>query len=200
MIVIGCFFLACTWQNNTFPQRDEEKEVKKDSANKVIFIPDISIGKKLFLLHPLSVENLLGNIMAFMDKDADFPFVYMLNNIGDEYLKMTFYPGDEANSMSLFEVGWSNALTIKIEKRIAPFDSFTTENGISLGMNKDDLLRIKGDDCSITDDNDMLLIKYIVDDFETSEFLRRYNMPVYFANYWIKENKIVKYQFGFEYP
>lgn len=33
-----------------------------------------------------------------------------------------------------------------------------------------------------------------------SEFLYRYNMPIYFAQYDFKNNKLQKFIFGFEYP
>lgn len=76
------------------------------------------------------------------------------------------------------------------------FVKFSTENGIKLGISKEDLLKIKGN--NFVEEGDV--IKYTLDDFNNSSFLQKYNLPIYFSNYTFKYNKLIEIYFGFEYP
>ena len=201
LIIVACFSVGCSACKRESKLNMRENNIMiKDSVDTILFIPDISIDKKIFLNYPISIENLFGNIMPLMERNAEFPYVYMINNEGDQYLKMIFLPGNEANSISKFEVGWTNSLNITDKSHPSNFEYFITENKIALGISKEELLTIKGNNYTTTQEDDILLIKYIIDDFKNSEFLKKYNMPIYTAIYWIKEDKIIKYQFGFEYP
>ena len=80
--------------------------------------------------------------------------------------------------------------------------SFTkTESGIKIGISKKELLAIKGDDFTNKQVGNQEVLSYKIDDFSSSSFLKKYNMPVYFAEYWFtNDDRLVKYKFGFEYP
>ena len=67
-------------------------------------------------------------------------------------------------------------------------------------MTKDEIVNIKGDKYTEIKEDKTLIIRYVLNDFNNSGFLKRYNMPVYIAEYWIQENKLIRYRFGFEYP
>lgn len=162
--------------------------------------PDISINKKVFLHNPISVENVFGNIYLSMNQDNDFPYVYMINSTKEQYLKMVFFPGDVKNSISQFEVGYVSNIKNDILNHIALMDTFFTESGIFLGLSEEDVLRIKGVRYEKIQSNDTLVMKYIIDNYDTSDFLKKYNMPVYFAEYWIVKDKVIRFKFGFEYP
>lgn len=163
------------------------------------FNPDISINKEVFLHNPISVENVF-NIYLSMNQDDDFPYVYMINRKKEQYLKMVFFPGDVKNSISQFEVGYVSNIKNDTLNHIALMDTFFTESGIFLGLSEEDVLRIKGNRCEKIQSNDTLVMKYIIDNYDTSDFLKKYNMPVYFAEYWIVKNKVIRFKFGFEYP
>lgn len=162
--------------------------------------PDISINKEVFLRNPISVENVFGNISLLMNQDKNFPYVYFINRTKKQYLKMVFFPGDVKNSISQFEVGY--VLNLENEKlnHISFGDTFVTESGIFLGLSKEEVLRIKGIPSEKIQLDDTLIIKYIIDNYNTSDFLKKHNMPIYFAEYWIVEDKVIKFKFGFEYP
>ncbi len=174
LIIVACFsvgYSACKRESKL--NMRENSIMIKDSEDTILFIPDISIDKKIFLNYPTSIENLFGNIMPLMKMNAELPYVYMINNEGDQYLKMIFLPGNEANSISKFEVGWTNSLNITDISYPSNFEYFITENKIALGISKEELLTIKGNNYSTTQEDDILLINYIIDDFENSEFLKK---------------------------
>ncbi len=81
------------------------------------------------------------------------------------------------------------------------YPSFKTESGIKIGMSKKELLEIKGDSFLKKQVNGQEVLSYRIDDFSSSAFLKKYNMPAYFAEYWFtNDNRFFKYKFGFEYP
>ena len=171
-----------------------------NSKQSTFIEPDTSINEKLFLNDPTSTVSVFGNIMPLLNHDATFPDVYFLCSSGEEYLRMIILPGSTINSVSQFEVGYSSSLSNIKSKKPTNLLSFVTENKIRLGMTKDEIVNIKGDKYIEIKEDKTLIIRYVLNDFNNSRFLKRYNMPVYIAEYWIQENKLTRYRFGFEYP
>lgn len=67
-------------------------------------------------------------------------------------------------------------------------------------MSKDSVISIVGS-CYITDDFDgNLVLKYVNEDYDHSKFLQRWRYPKYYAWYKFKEDKLIRFRFGFEYP
>ena len=166
----------------------------------VLFSPDTTINGQLFLCNPSSIKTHFGNIMPLLDKNTDLPDVYILNNTEQQYLRMIFHPGNVINSISEFEIGLVSDLSLKVKKNSSSFESFDTEQQITLGMTKEELLKIKGINYSERIKNDVLSITYVIDNYNKSPFLKKYNMPIYVAEYWFKDDKLIKYHFGFLYP
>lgn len=164
------------------------------------FIPDTSINGKLFLNNPHSIEMAFGNIMANLNKDENFAYIYILNVSKQEYLKLVFFPGNTINSISQFEVGYVSSIPNRNMKRTVEMLSFITENKIQLGMTKEEIIEIKGKGFIELKEGKAQIIRYVLKSFDKSSFLKRYNMPVYLEEFWIKDNKLIKYHFGFEYP
>jgi len=171
-----------------------------NSKQNTFFKPDTSLNNKLFLNDPASTVRAFGNITPLLNHDSAFPDVYFLGSSGEQYLRMIILPGSTINSVSQFEVGYSSSLSNKNNKRPSNFPSFVTENKTRLGITKDELVTIKGDKYTEIKKDNAIIVRYVLNDFDNSSFLRRYNMPVYFAEYWIQENKLIRYRFGFEYP
>ena len=58
----------------------------------------------------------------------------------------------------------------------------------------------KGKPFEVNNKDDKVVLRYNTDEKNGSEFLKKYNMPFYFAEYIFKNNILVKFAFGFEYP
>ena len=115
-------------------------------------------------------------------------------------IRMIVFPRSTINSVSQFEVGYSSSLSNSIKKKNSERLSFVTENKISLGLTKKEVIAIKGNKYTEITNGKVKIIRYVLDNFDNSTFLKRYNMPVYIVEYWIKKGLLVKYRFGFEHP
>ena len=82
-------------------------------------------------------------------------------------------------------------------------DTFKTEKGIKLGMNKKQVIERLGA-CYVAQDSTKRYIElyYRLDapgDSKT-KILKSNNMPIYYASYKLWKDKLEKFEFGFEYP
>lgn len=163
--------------------------------------PDTTICEVIYLRSPLSVKVVLGDIMTSIDRDKDFPDLHFLSKYQDEYLKVTVFPGDEANTISQFQVGYtSNINAIDLENLSSlGFESFETESGVRLGMLLSSIISLKGTNYKEENIGSMRILRYEVINQE-SNFLKRYNMSVYFLEYHFEGDLLNMYRFGFEYP
>jgi hypothetical protein len=159
-----------------------------------LFIPDTSVNKVLFLFDYLSTEKIFGDIDKLVirhHETDDFPDIYFLSSNQKEYLKMVLYPGSSKNEFSKFEIGYSSLLSNNVITNKSSFENFYTESGIRLGITKEELIKIKGE--HYQKDNE--IIKYFLYDNELGE-----DWACYTAFYYFKNNKLVKFSYGFEYP
>lgn len=180
--------------------KQEEKTQKKLSN----VVPDTTINSKLYL------ENYESTLL-FYDKNKSLelveriretPVAVFLNKSGQEYLLAYQYEGSNEKTFSCFEIGY-----FKDEKSLTKAKSirttevgFETESGLHLGMSLENLKNIKGNDFENIQLENFVIVKYKIDNPETSPFLRKYNMPGYFIEAHSKNNIISKIKFGFDYP
>jgi len=176
-----------------------ENEKEKAEDMEVIFSPDSSISSKIYLHYPSSTTENLGDIMSMVDANKDLPDAFFKSQSGEEYLQVIVFPGNEANSISQFVVGYPSNLPKSEKLKPLEMTSLQTESGVKLGMRKKDLISIKGSSYKEEMVDGQQRLSYEISK-STSSFLNRYNMPVYIAEYWFKEDKLYKYKFGFEYP
>lgn len=161
---------------------------------------DTTINSQLILRDNKSIEKSIGDVMQKLDTIKDLPDVYFVNTLGTESLRLIFYPGDTKNTISSFEV-LSVDYTDKVQKLWpTSFASFTTESGIKLGMTKEEIVKIKGRDFKVTNSGAEVVLEYVTDEKEDTGFLKRYNMPSYFAKYIFQYNRLIRFAFGFDYP
>jgi hypothetical protein len=159
------------------------------------FVPDISVNN-IMLEDEKSVTESLGDIYERLDFQEDFPFYILTNIDGRQYFKLVYLSGNIFGRMSQFEVGYTNTYI----GNNSNYEYFETESGIKLGISLETLCKIKGNNYTTYCKNDTTIYKYEISDISTSYFLQKYNMPVYFAEYWICGNKLIKFLFGFDYP
>ncbi len=101
------------------------------------------------------------------------------------------------DGFSCFEIGYMNDTILR--QKFANVDSniFSTESEIKLGLSVKSLIEKKGDSYKILGRD--TIIEYRVPDMN-SDFLKRYNMPGYFLQCAIHDEKIKRIKFGFDYP
>ena len=79
--------------------------------------------------------------------------------------------------------------------RKSDFENFYTESGIKLGVTKEALIKIKGKHYQSENQDNFEILKYSLYCDEFGE-----DWACYTASYWFKNNKLVKFSYGFGYP
>jgi len=159
---------------------------------------DTTINGVVLLRNSASIERNFGDLMKKIDLKKDIPDVRIKNQSGTQYLRLAFYPGDNKNVFSLFEVsnnslGSQNALSSSIL-------NFDTESGIKLGLSKTEVINKKGNNYQESKKGDLIKLRYEIDEKKDKKFLDKYNMPLYVAEYFFKNDVLETFSFGFEYP
>lgn len=171
----------------TFKSDKAETIINKDLS----FLPDSSISGLIFLRNDSLTEMKCGDLMGIIDNSLAYPSGYISNIDTTEVAKITIYPGDTYNTFSVIEV--SNYSNQPIKKYF-PVKHFITESGIKLGVNKNEVIEIKGN--LFVEKNNSIEYKAS----EKNKFLLKKNFPFYTASYEFKNDTLSKFQFGFDYP
>jgi len=158
---------------------------------------DISVND-IFLQDSRSTEKVLGgNIIVITEQDLPSASVRVSNKNRSEVLILTFHPGDIKNSCSEFTV---TAADTQEAITLSGAAHFITGKGIKLGISKSDVMRILGEAYALEAHENGLTIKYRLEGIESSAFLKRYNMPIYYGRYKFINDSLIEFSFGFEYP
>jgi len=87
--------------------------------------------------------------------------------------------------------------------KVLNIDTFESEKGIKLGVSKE-FVKTKLGNCNkeILHSDSYIELLYRIEQPNDSEMklLEKYNMPVYYATYKFLNNKLIEFEFGFEYP
>ena len=118
-----------------------------------------------------------------------------------EILTLTQHPGDGKFQISIFKIKYSN----KVDQgyRQLNIDTFKTEKGIKLGMNKKEILGLLGNCYAPIDSTKNYIEIYyriISPNDSKSKILESNNMPIYYASYKFWNDTLKEFEFGFEYP
>ena len=118
-----------------------------------------------------------------------------------QVLEVHVYPGDGISQVSYFKIG--NAVLSGPKAAASSIAEFVSEKGIRLGITKEELISLLGS-CFTTKDSsaNSITLSFRLElpaDSKTG-FLKRQNMPVYYADYKFVDNKLSAFEFGFEYP
>jgi len=118
-----------------------------------------------------------------------------------QVLGVTVHPGDYYSQVSIFQVRYSDK-PISKETSVA-IQQFATEKNIRLGLTKKEVVARLGS-CYATSDstNNSITLNYRLESPQDSKtrLLERQNMPIYYANYQFRNDKLIEFEFGFEYP
>lgn len=168
-----------------------EKVVKCPFANLDTVVAGIRIEDGESTLRVIGGDPLLN--------DDALPNASFLSQDKKQTLTIYFHPGDSKDDFSEFEVRYTSKFR---NKNVLTPDVFRTNSGIELGMSEKDITTKIGD-CYKAKKNTHgnKVVRYeITNNKHDEEFLTRYNMPEYYAEYEFKNDKLVKFRFGFEYP
>jgi len=180
---------------------DSKAEIK-NTADKTKFNIETSINK-ISLLDSESLLRVITSPIFLENMESEFPELIIFNKDKTQKLTLLFYPGSEKNNVSYFileksnkELKGDNVFDLEIE-------NFKTNNDVTLGVESEFIknkylsneikLNIEGNK------DGSKILSYFIDDFE-HPFLKEYNMTIYSAKYYLANDKLIKIEFGFEYP
>jgi hypothetical protein len=117
----------------------------------------------------------------------DFPIaaeIFLLNSDESETLTISFYPGADAYSPMEFHVTSTVKKQLNKSKTVKlNVSRFKTENNIKLNILKDDLIKIMGKGFKLENYGEPEIVKYRINNVETSDFLESYGLTEYFADF-----------------
>lgn len=160
------------------------------------FKPDTTIGQ-ISLINSKKVDSFLGENVMVRLLDKGIPSSSVISSNSKQRLTFYFHPGSVAKEFSEFKISYVDQTGRK--EFTTKEKEFKTESGIKLGITMGELRSIKGEPDSLTK-NESTVFHYKIDNFENSKFLKRYNMPIYYADYEFKDGYLTEFKFGFEYP
>lgn len=176
-----------------------------NTLDEVVFKPDSTVNKKLCLSDPGSLEKfypVTKDLSLHLNQDT-YAFNLFCNSSHTEYLKTYLYEGAFKNEFSFFEIGYlkDEAFLRKTDKKYdTDYTAFETESKLALGMDFSEVLNIKGSGYSIQESKHDSIITYRIEAGDDSGFCERYNMPGYSLSLNIKNGKVNKIRYGFDYP
>lgn len=196
ILLTASFFASCSDSSDKQnrmdlvpePDKDLREEFEKQQALKktgcVFSSPDYSVAG-IELRNAESTVRVLGkNIQLAGDSTHLF---YSGNR--KQVLAMTVFAGDYVNQVSAFQVSY--APNSKQAYRKMETSDFVTEQGIRLGISKQELTRKLGHCCTVKDSTASTI---------TLNYRIEQDAPVYFARYRFRNDRLEVMGFGFEYP
>jgi len=134
------------------------------------------------------------------DPDSDRPKAYICNKDNSERLALVYYEGDTAYVISEFRVEQVMTRYIDCSQPETAVEHFVSGKGIALGMQREQLVRILGEPQKVHPQLDETVLIYRIDGKSASGFLQRYGAPAYFGQYHFRQDRLVRFDFGFEFP
>ena len=182
------------------PNKDlKEKNEAHQTLNKSVCTfsnPDTSLSKIKLRDSESSVR-----IISAKDKIDDNDEYHYYSTMSRETLTMTQHAGDGKYQISIFKVEYSDKADHRYRK--LDIDTFKTEKGIRLGLNKKQIIERLGSCYAAQDStNGYIELYYRLETPNDSQtkILESNNMPIYYASYKLWNDKLEKFEFGFEYP
>lgn len=152
------------------------------------------------LNNPQNARMPFGMQYAVDDPDSDRPKAYVCNTDNSERLTLVYYEGDTAYVISEFRVEQVTTRYVDCSQPGIPIEHFVSGKGITLGMQREQLVRILGEPHQEHPQLDEIVLIYRIDDKNTSGFLQHHSAPAYFGQYHFRQDQLVRFSFGFEFP
>ena len=185
--------------------------MKKILTILIFIIPLVCFGQKSDLKPDVSVSGIrlkdgssVEAIFPHYKELLDFPLaaeIFLLNSDESETLTISFYPGSDAYSPMEFHVTSTDKKQLNKSKTVKlNVSRFKTESNIKLNISMEDLFKIMGKDFKLEKNGEQEIVKYRINNIESSEFLKSYGLPEYFANFTFQKGSLIKFDLGFTNP
>ena len=173
---------------------EKQQELKK---SKCAFVdPDTSVVG-IEIRNAESTLNILGK-QTRLEGDSTHVFY---SSDKKQKLGLTVHPGDFYSQVSIFKISYSD--NSKQNFRQINSKEFKTEKEIKLGISKKEIIEKLGP-CYIAKDStkNSIELNYRIElpNDSKAKLLTSNNMPIYYATYKLKNDKLKYIEFGFEYP
>ena len=87
LMLASAIVYPCNYLNSGLLLRYDNNIIEKDTR----IMPDTTINNQLFLHRPNSILNTLGDIEKFINKEADLPYLYIINNAKKRVFKNDYF-------------------------------------------------------------------------------------------------------------
>ena len=198
-IVAIFFHISCNYSDDKTAATKKSAELVSEQGAKSVCTfsnPDTSLSKVR-----LRDSESTTMIITVKDKIDDNDEYHYYSTMARETLTMTQHPGDGKYQISIFKVQYSDKADHDYRK--LNIDAFETEKGVRLGLNKKQIIERLGS-CYVAKDssNNYIELYYRLEtpDDSRTKILANNNMPIYYASYKLWDDKLEKFEFGFDYP
>ncbi len=187
-----------------FSCQQSEKKIQEKIENETVITekfskPDFKINQ-LELREENSLTYFYSQNIRLLDHLRYSPVTVFTDKEKKEYLIAYQYEGDVKNSFSCFEVGYlKDDHTLEKDVAKTKYDNFKTESGLKLGVTLEEITNLKGSDFKVEKKSNKQIIRYTIDNPDNPK-IKQYEMPPYFMEFYLKDNRLYKIIFGFEYP
>ena len=169
-----------------FNSSSESLEYMEESVSGFVLHSPDSIQKKIgdSAWSQVKASKMLGGTASFLSKNRK------------QKLTMVFHPGNVKNSFSEFRVEYANE---HMTDQVLETAEFKTPKGIQLGISRKKLIKQLGSPLKKESKSERSIFIYTLSDTK-HPFLKKHNMPSYYGKYTFKDEKLIKFSFGFENP
>ena len=159
--------------------------------------PDTSVFDIILDDRKSSIKQ-VGEKFNPIEDNVDMPHENFCSKDKKQTLTLFFHYGGAKNEFSEFQV---KKYSTSDSATTLAANTFVTNSRIALGISKEKVVSIFGN-CfkTIKNEKAIEIIRYHIDDYGNSCFLKRYNYPSYYAEYEFLNDKLIRFRFGFEYP
>lgn len=211
LIILPLFSFSCIDKKNS-----SDKEIKSliDTASHIDTTSKKNVSAAIydtFILHPTgykdisqfydttingiklndcdTIEKLFGDNYKLLPDIDDLPSIQILNNKQSQLLTMYMWNGSSNCDFSQFQVEYITTNPKYLQK---PFklrlDNFKSGKTVYLGITSDQLRSRIGKPNEVRNEKGLTIFSY-----------QQYN-DLYFADYYFKADKLIKFRYGNEYP
>lgn len=196
-VTVLFFVVSCTSGGKMTTDRANNQDLKNTSYPCQQERYDVSVAG-IKINDAESVGRTLGDVQDDTWRNGEAGLSYTLfNEDENQSLMLIFHPGGLRNQFSEFEIKYGEYGKTNKETNT----KFISNQGIQLGMSKNEVIARLGE-CYKAERSRTGSVKlmYHVDDVKNSELLQEYNMPEYYTECEFKNDKLIRYRFGFYYP
>lgn len=213
LLAINLFF-ACKANTNTntissgninIVDVDSSREIVKAKVPQIVLSSMIDTAiNEISLNHAESTIKKLGNNAwdyYIEDKDEEFPYIECTNKSKNQLLRLFFHYGGVKNSVDEIEISMvTKKTTFSSKIIIVDTDTFLSNKGLFLGMKKADVFKIYNRDSFNINKVVLNQEELTFNLTDNDAYVKTKNQYAYFSTLVFRNDRLIRYRFGFEYP